>query len=74
MNRLTTFTVVITVLFGALFCAGCRKTTVWMNDQGPHYAGEIYNPDWGYVFTFAETQTVELGIRSDGVVVWRKSK
>jgi len=57
-----------------LFYAGCAKTVTWMNDKGEHDAGEIHDPSWSAVFTFAETNTVELGIRSDGVVVWRKAQ
>ena len=74
MNRLMKFAAVIAILSGVLFCAGCGKTVAWMNDKGPHDAGEMHDPSRGYVFTFAETNTVEIGIRSDGVVVWRKSK
>ena len=53
--------------------AGC-SSTVWMNDKAKHATGDIHDPDWKCVFTFAETNTVELGLRSDGTVVWRPSK
>ena len=68
MKMRSRFAAGIAVLSGVLFCAGCSKTVAWMNDKGPH------DPGGECVFTFAETNTVEIGIRSDGVVVWRKSK
>ena len=53
---------------------GRSSKTVWMNDKAKHDPGDLHDPDWKNVFTFAETNTVELGLRSDGTVVWRKYK
>ena len=52
---------------------GRSSKTVWMNDKAKHDPGDLHDPDWKNVFTFAETNTVELGLRLDGTVVWRKS-
>ena len=72
INGLVGIGAVLLVASTALFCAGCSKTVSWMNDKVEHTPGEIHDPDWKCAMTFAETNTVELGIRSDGVVVWRK--
>jgi len=56
-----------------LFCAGCSKTVSWMNDKAAHTPGEIHFPDRAFVFWFGQNE-VELGIRSDGVVVWRNAQ
>lgn len=58
---------------------------IWMNDRKPEATSEglcralqsLVN--WtekggGFLFEFAETNSVELGLRADGVVVWRREK
>ena len=82
------FEVILTV--AALFVLGCMigvalersihdsppqdgPTTIWMNAASLPQPEDIFSP-MKLHFVFAGTNHVELGMRSDGVIVWRKAQ
>ena len=82
------FEVILTV--AALFVLGCMigvllerstrdsppqdgPTTIWMNEASPPQTGDMFSTI-EYHFCFAKTNLIELGMRSDGVIVWRKAQ
>ncbi len=67
MNRLTTFAAVLAVLSGVLFC-GCSSPRVnWLGNP-------VIQRDEGGYLSRPGISSHEIGLREDGVVVWRRVK
>ncbi len=73
MNRLTTFAAVLAVLSGVLLCSSCtttEPTTTWVG----HPVIQQDHPQFQNVNWQAHLPNCDMGLRSDGVVVWRERK
>jgi hypothetical protein len=67
MNRLTTFTAVLAVLSGVLFC-GCSSPRVeWL---GNPVVGRTLQP--GNYHAQPSITSHAIGLREEGVVIWRR--
>jgi hypothetical protein len=71
MNRLMRFAAVIAVLSGAWLCAGCATTALKTETKTEWVGHPMVSDNAPYTPSEGWLSNVEIGLRSDGVVVWK---